>query len=122
MSKFLIRATGSGIKFDLKAPNGQTIASSEVYKTRAACLRGIASIQKNAPAAAIEDHTQENILPKNNPKFEMYRDKAGQFRFRLKARNGAIIAVSEAYTTKVSCENGIASVRLNASEAEIEEE
>lgn len=122
MSKYLIRATASGIKFDLKAPNGQTIASSEVYKTRAACLRGIASIQKNAPAAAIEDHTQECILPKNNPKFEMYRDKAGQFRFRLKARNGKIIAVSEGYTTRSSCENGMDSVIKNAALAEIEEE
>ena len=45
-----------------------------------------------------------------HPKFELYQDKVGRFRFRLKARNGAIIAVSEAYTTKVSCENGIASV------------
>ena len=122
MSKYLIRATASGIKFDLKAPNCQTIASSEVYKTRAACLRGIASIQKNAPAAAIEDHTQESILPKNNPKFEMYRDKAGQFRFRLKARNGKIIAVSEGYATRSSCENGMDSVIKNAALAKIEEE
>ena len=57
-----------------------------------------------------------------HPKFELYQDKVGRFQFRLKARNGAIIAVSEAYTTKVSCENGIASVQLNASTAGIEEE
>ena len=52
----------------------------------------------------------------------MYRDKAGQFRFRLKARNGKIIAVSEGYTTKASCENGMDSVIKNAALAQIVEE
>ena len=56
-----------------------------------------------------------------NPKFEMYKDKAEEFRFRLKARNGEIIATSEGYTTKAACENGIESVRKNAPEAEIVE-
>lgn len=119
MSKFVIRATPSGVKFDLKAPNGQTIASSEVYKTHAACMRGIASIQKCTPVAAIEDLTAENPVSRANPKFEMYRDRAGQFRFRLKARNGKIIAVSEGYTTRTACENGMDSVIKNAPLAEI---
>lgn len=119
MSKFVIRATASGVKFDLKASNGQTVASSEVYKTHAACMRGIASIRKNAPVAAIEDLTAENPVSRANPKFEMYRDKAGQFRFRLKARNGKIIAVSEGYTTRAACENGMDSVIKNAPLAEI---
>jgi uncharacterized protein YegP (UPF0339 family) len=56
-----------------------------------------------------------------NPKFELYLDRAGKYRFRLKARNGEIIAVSEGYTAKASCENGIDSVRKNALYAEIEE-
>jgi len=46
--------------------------------------------------------------------FETFTDKAGQFRFRLKASNGEIILASEGYTTKASCANGIASVRTNA--------
>jgi uncharacterized protein YegP (UPF0339 family) len=49
----------------------------------------------------------------------MYQDKAGEYRFRLKARNGEIIAVSEGYVAKASCLNGIESVRKNAVEAEI---
>ena len=122
MSKFLIRAVHSGVKFDLKAANGQTVATSEVYESKAACLKGVESVRKNAPSAGLEDQTVEGGKAAKHPKFELYQDKVGRFRFRLKARNGAIIAVSEAYTTKVSCENGIASVRLNASEAEIEEE
>ena len=119
MSKFLIRAVHSGVKFDLKAANGQTVATSEVYESKAACLK---SVRKNAPSAGVEDQTAEGGKAAKHPKFELYQDKVGRFRFRLKARNGAIIAVSEAYTTKVSCENGIASVQLNASTAGIEEE
>ena len=54
-----------------------------------------------------------------HPKFEMYADKAGEFRFRLKARNGQVVATSEGYKTKESCLNGIASVQKNAPEAEV---
>ena len=122
MGKFVIRNVASGIKFDLKATNGQVIATSEVYTTEAACRNGIESVMKNAPIANVEDQTVENFEKVSHPKFEMYADKAGEFRFRLKARNGEIIATSEGYTTKASCENGIASVQKNAPEAEIVEE
>jgi len=46
-------------------------------------------------------------------KFECYKDKAGEFRFRLKAGNGEIILSSEGYKSKASCDNGIASVKKN---------
>lgn len=121
MSKFVIREVPSGIKFDLKAANGQTIATSEVYTAKNVCLKGIQSVRKNAPAAKWEDQTQEGFRSVTNPKFEMYRDKAGEFRFRLKARNGEIIATSEGYSSKAACENGIESVRKNAPIAEIVE-
>ncbi|MBM9547821.1 YegP family protein [Leptospira sp. 201903074] len=52
-------------------------------------------------------------------KFEIYKDKAGEFRFRLKASNGEIIASSEGYSSKQACENGINSVKANAEAAEI---
>ncbi len=52
-------------------------------------------------------------------KFEIYQDKSGGYRFRLKAGNGEIIAVGESYTSKTSCENGIDSVRRNAPDAKI---
>ena len=120
MSKFVIRKVNSGIKFDLKHTNGQVIATSEVYTTMSSCLGGIASVKKNAPIANVENQTEEGYKTLTNPKFEMFQDKAGEFRFRLKARNGQIIAVSEGYTTKASCENGIASVKKNAPEAENE--
>ena len=49
-------------------------------------------------------------------KFEMYTDKREEFRFRLKASNGQNILKSEGYKAKSSCENGIASVKTNASD------
>jgi uncharacterized protein YegP (UPF0339 family) len=55
-------------------------------------------------------------------KFEVYKDASGQFRFRLRAANNEIIAVSEAYTTKAACMNGIESVKENAPVAEIEDQ
>ena len=122
MGKFVVKTVSSGIKFDLKATNGQVIATSEVYETKASCLKDIESVKKNAPIANVEDQTAENFETVTHPKFELYQDKAGEYRFRLKARNGEIIAVSEGYTAKASCENGIESVKKNAPEAEIVEE
>lgn len=55
MGKFVIRKTATGIKFDLKAANGEVIATSEVYNSEEACRNGIASVQRNAPIAAVED-------------------------------------------------------------------
>ena len=119
MGKFVIRKTETGVKFDLKATNGQVIATSEVYSTKAACRNGIESVQTNAPLAAIENQTVEGFAVEKNPKFEVYTDKAKEFRFRLKASNGQIIAVSEGYKAMDSCLNGIESVRKNAPDAEI---
>ena len=119
MGKFVIRKVNSGIKFDLKATNGQVIATSEVYTTEAACRNGIASVQKNAPIAAVENQTVEDYATEKHPKFEMYLDKAGEYRFRLKATNGQVIATSEGYKAEASCVNGIESVKKNAVDAEI---
>lgn len=121
MGKYIIRAVNSGVKFDLYAANGQTILTSEVYTTLAACRKGIESVAKNAPAAKLENQTEAGFKKLTNPKFEMYQDKAGFFRFRLKARNGEIIAMSETYTAKAGCLNGIESVKKNAGDAEITE-
>ena len=121
MGKFVVRETATGIKFDLKATNGQVIATSEVYTTKAACMNGIESVKNNC-IGEVEDQTVDPVVAVKHPKFEMYEDKAGEFRFRLKARNGEVIATSEGYKTKASCENGIDSVKKNAPDAEIVEE
>ena len=122
MGKFAVKTVKTGIIFNLKANNGEIIAVSEVYTTKSACLNGIESLRKNAPIAPVEDQTVEGFAAETNPKFEVYVDKAGEFRFRLKARNGEIIAASEGYKAKASCLNGIESVKKNAPDAEVVEE
>jgi uncharacterized protein len=54
-------------------------------------------------------------------KFELFEDKTGQYRFRLLAGNGEIIAVSEAYATKSGAKNGIESVKANAGTATVDD-
>ncbi len=121
MGKFVIKTTSTGVKFDLKAGNGEVIATSEVYNSESACLNGIESVRKCCEGG-IEDQTVEGFEKLKHPKFEVYTDKKGEFRFRLKARNGEIIAVSEGYKAKNSCMNGIESVKKNAPDAEVTEE
>ena len=122
MGKFAVRETNTGIKFDLKAGNGEVIATSEVYTTESACMNGIESVKKNAPVANFEDQTVEGFEKAVNPKFEVYEDNSGEYRFRLKARNGEVIASSEGYKAKASCLNGVESVRKNAPDAEVVKE
>jgi len=117
MGKFVVKHTATGVKFDLKAGNGEVIATSEVYTTEAACLKGIESVKTNC-TGAVEDQTVEGFEAVKHPKFELYEDKGGEFRFRLKAKNGEVIATSEGYKTKTSCLNGIESVKKNAPDAE----
>ena len=119
MGKFVVRNVKTGIMFNLKAGNGEIIATSEVYTTEAACLKGIASVVKNAPVAPVENQTVEGFQKEKCPKFEVYKDKAGEFRYRLKATNGQIIAVGESYKALASCLNGIESVKKNAAENNI---
>lgn len=122
MGKYVIRRTNTGIKFDLKAGNGEVIATSEVYKSLNSCRNGAASVKKNAPIANLEDQTAEEYAKEKCPKFEMYIDKSGEYRFRLKATNGQTIATSEGYSAKAGCLNGIDSVKRNAPDAEIDEQ
>lgn len=121
MGKFQVKAAGKGFAFNLLATNGQVIASSEVYNKMDSLKKGVASVQANAPAAGVEDQTAEGFAKLPNPKFEVYADKAGKFRFRLKAKNGQIIAVGEAYETKKAALAGVASVKKNAPGAKIVE-
>ena len=118
MGKFILRQTNTGYKFDLKATNGQVIATSEVYASIASCKKGIESVRKNS-VGEIEDQTAEPVETKKHPKFEIYTDKAGEFRYRLKARNGEIIATGgEGYKRLKNCLGGIESVKKDETAAE----
>ena len=116
--KFVITTAKNGeFTFNLKASNGEVIlTASETYTSLSACENGINSVKKNA-LAHIEDQTREESA--TNPKYELYQDKAGEFRFRLKAGNGQNIGKSEGYKAKASAKKGIASIDKNAPEAPV---
>ena len=116
--KFVIITAKNGeYTFNLKASNGEVVlTASETYPDMGACENGIASVKKNS-GAHIEDQTREEKL--THPKYELYKDKGGDFRFRLKAANGEIIGKSEGYKAKASAKKGIASIAKNAPDAPV---
>jgi len=119
MSKFEVyKDAGGKFRFRLRGRNNRIVAVGEAYERRASCVRGIKSVQKNCDAE-IEDLTIKGRKVRN-PKYQIYKDAAGKFRFRLKAPNGEIIAEGEAYETKESCLKGIEVVR-SSSDAKIED-
>ena len=129
MGKFIIKKTPTGMfNFSLLAANKEKIAvSSQVYTTKAACKKGMESIGKHAAKCIaedrVEDQTLKNPVEKTCPKFEVYFDKAGLYRYRLIASNGESIAmIEEGYKSKSGVMNGIKSVSVNAVDAEIVDE
>ena len=113
---FAIKRAGDGrYMFNVHAGNTQVIASSQMYSSMSACRNGINSVGVNAPIAAIEDQTLSSVNEEKCPKFQIYFDKAGKYRFNLLAANGQnILACTQGYTQKSSCKNGIKSVINNA--------
>ena len=106
--KYVIKKAKNGqFFFNLKAGNGETILSSEMYTTKASCKNGIASVQKNSP--------DEN-------RYDRRVNKAGKDYFVLKAANHQIIGNSEAYNSKAAMENGIKSVMKNGPTTRVDDE
>lgn len=107
MGKFIVSTRANGeFQFNLQAGNGQTILSSEGYSSKAACQNGIDSVKTNS-----QDDT----------KFEKLIASNGKVYFNLKAANGQIIGTSEMYESEGGRDNGIASVKENAKDAEVVE-
>jgi uncharacterized protein YegP (UPF0339 family) len=55
-------------------------------------------------------------------KFEIYKDKAGEFRFRIRATNGNILASSEGYTAKASAQGAIDRIKADAADAAVDDQ
>ncbi len=107
-AKFVIKKSSDGqFRFNLKAGNGETILTSELYKAKASALNGIESVKKNAPL---------------DGRYERKTDKSGHPRFNRKAGNGEVIGSSESYSSESARENGIESVKKNAPTATVEDE
>ena len=129
MGTFIIKKTPTGaFNFSLLAANKEKIAvSSQIYTTKASCKASIGSVGKFSVKCIeenkIEDQTLKKVETKTCPKFEVYLDKAGLYRYRLIASNGESIAMSEeGYKSKSGCLNGIKSVSVNSVDAQIIDE
>ena len=105
-------------RFRLRAANNKIVAVSEAYESKAACMNGVKSVQTNCNSH-VEDKTVE-MEKLTNPKYEVFMDIDSQYRFHLRASNGEIIAVSEAYETKQGVLHGIEAVQSSC-DAEIED-
>ena len=106
--KFILKKSSDGqFRFVLKAGNGETILTSELYKAKLLALYGIESVKRNASL---------------DERYEKKSDKTGHPRFNLKAANHEIIGTSESYSSEAARDNGIASVKANASTAILEDE
>ena len=105
-------------RFRLRAANNKIVAVSEAYESKAGCTNGVKSVQKNCDAH-VED-TTKNMEKMTNPKYEVFTDSVGEFRFNLRASNGEIIAASEGYETREGVINGIEAVQRSC-DAEIED-
>ena len=106
--------------FNLQASNRVYIATSQIYSSVQSAMVGIKSVINNAESAPVEDQTLKSFEPIGFPKWEIYLDKAEQFRFRLCASNGNCVCHSQGYTTKHNCKNGIQSIINSVKNAEIE--
>ena len=125
MGMFIIKKTPTGFNFSLIAANKQKIAvAAGVYPTERGCKSACESVgrfaEKCIAEGRVEDQTLKTIEEKKCPKFEIYLDKAGMYRYRLIANNGEKMCISEeGYKSKSGVMNGIESVAKNAKDAEI---
>lgn len=108
MGSFIVKKASDGqVYFNLKAGNGETILTSEMYKAKASALNGIESVRKNAP----DDARYERKVSTNGKHF-----------FVLKAANHEVIGQSEMYSSENAREQGIASVKSNAPDADVDDQ
>lgn len=106
--------------FNLYAANRVIVATSQIYSSSQSAITGIKSVIANAERANVEDQTLKQYQPQPYPKWEIYVDKGGQFRWRLLATNGSCILHSQGYTQKSTCKKGIESVIRTAKSAQID--
>ena len=118
MGKFTVQRMKAGFKFNLKAGNGQIIASSGVYHLLEDCLAAIERV-KQCAAAPIEDQTLSNVTPLPFPKFEVQHTDRGGISFFLRDSKGVVLAHGTGYTAKRSCLAGIHSIAENAPDAPV---
>ena len=110
---------GKKFFFNLYASNKVGIASSQMYSSSQSALNGVKSVIANAASSPIEDQSLKKYDAVPYPKWEIYIDNGGKYRFRLNASNGNCVCHSQGYTTKSACKNGIDSIIRSSKNAEI---
>ncbi len=105
-AKYEVKATKAGFNFNLKAPNGKYVLTSETYGEKRAALKGVESVRKQSADAKA---------------YELRRSKKNEPYFVLLARNKEIIGKSEMYKTLKGCRNGMASCLKFGPAARVEE-
>lgn len=120
--KFEINKSKDGKKFffNLYASNKVGIATSQMYSSAQSALNGVNSVIANAEKAPVEDQSLKTYETLPYPKWELYVDNGGKYRFRLCASNGSCVCHSQGYTTKAACKNGIDSIIRSSKNAEID--
>lgn len=93
--------------FNLLSTGNNIIATSRVYSSVAAAMRGIQDVIENAKSAAFEDQTLKKAEIRAFPKWVIYFDNAGKYNFILYASNGNPVVHSHGYSSKQSCRKGI---------------
>ena len=107
--------------FNLTAKNHVIIATSQIYSSSQSAMTGINSVVANAERANVEDQTLKKAVSVPFPKWEIYIDRAGEYRFRLCASNGSCVCHSYGgYKTKSGCKNGIDSIIRTSSGARVD--
>ena len=114
MGKVIIKRTSNGgYHFTIVANNGQVVGVSQTYKSLKSAEAGIKSV-KNNRNSKVEDQTVPDYQELGFPKWQIFKDAAGDYRFRLVAMNGeTVLAASEGYSRKDSAKKGMESVRNN---------
>ncbi len=108
MGKFVISTRANGeFQFNLVAGNGQVILTSQGYNAKASCMNGVESVRTNSA---------------DDSRFERQTAANGKFYFTLKASNGQVIGNSQMYESAASRDNGIESVKNNASDAAVDDQ
>ena len=105
-AKFVLKQSGKNFRFNLQAPNGQVILTSESYASKDGALKGIASVRKSA---------------EKEKNFEVRAGKGGQPYFVLMASNKQVIGQSQKYSESRNVPKGIASVQASAPAARVED-
>ena len=101
--KYEVYQAGDGVKYNLKASNGEILVASEVYSSRDGVIKAIDAIKRNVETGEIR----------------VFADKHGNYKFKLTAGNHRVIAISAHYTTEKSAQRASESFKKFALTADV---